>query len=51
MPQKNLIAGITVGVNTDVPINIDNWNHVIIVDKKYFLKHKEDIEKWARENQ
>jgi hypothetical protein len=53
LKKNNLFAGITIGTNYigNEPISPDNWNDVIIVDKEYFLKHKKDIEKWARENQ
>ena len=30
-------------------INIDGWNDIILVDRKYFLEHIEDIQKWANQ--
>jgi hypothetical protein len=49
---RNFIGGLIGGINYPEGRNIPlkellDWNDVIIVDRKYFLKNRKLIEAWA----
>lgn len=51
---RNFVGGLIEGVNYPEGRNIQlkellDWNDVIIVDRKYFLRNRKLIEAWASE--
>ena len=51
---RNFVGGLIEGVNYPEGRNIQlkellDWNDVIIVDRKYFLRNRKLIESWASE--
>jgi hypothetical protein len=50
MQRSVFIGGIKTGVNYpdgQTFLHIGDWKDVIVVDRTFFLEHKDEIEKWA----